>query len=89
MSLLGAILLGLIAGIIAKAIMPGKDPGGVIITIILGIVGSMVGHFIAGRGFTAASVGDEGFLTRLLFAVIGALVVLAIYRLIAGRSARA
>ncbi len=90
------IILGLIAGLIAKAIMPGKDPGGAIITTLLGIVGAVIGGFIArgllGYGRTVDSAGDltePGFLMSLVLAVIGAIIVLAVYRLIKGRSLRA
>ena len=72
------IVLGLIAGIIAKFLMPGRDPGGFIITIILGIVGAVVGGFISTRlGF-----GDvSGFnLPSIVIAVLGSLVLLFIYR---------
>lgn len=83
------VVFGLIAGIIAKAIMPGRDPGGAIITILLGIVGSIVGGFI-GRQILGVNTANDSFnLTHLLFAVIGAIVVLGIYRLITGRSVRA
>lgn len=95
-SLIGYIILGLIAGVIAKAIMPGRDPGGMIITILLGIVGSVVGGFIGralfgyGRATDAAgSVSEPGFLMSLVLAVIGALVLLAGYRLIRGRTLKA
>ncbi len=86
------IIMGLIAGLIAKAIMPGKDPGGAIITTLLGIVGAVIGGFIAkglGYGGTVDSAGDlsePGFLMSLVLAVIGAIIVLAIYRLIKGRT---
>jgi uncharacterized membrane protein YeaQ/YmgE (transglycosylase-associated protein family) len=74
------IVLGLIAGIIAKFLMPGRDPGGFIITIILGIVGAVVGGFISTRlGF-----GDvTGFnLPSIVIAVLGSLVLLFIYRVV-------
>jgi uncharacterized membrane protein YeaQ/YmgE (transglycosylase-associated protein family) len=93
--IIGWIILGLIAGVIAKAIMPGRDPGGVIITILLGIVGAIVGGFIGralfgyGRGDGAGGVGEPGFIMSLVLAVIGALVLLAGYRLIRGRSLKA
>ena len=93
MAIIGWIVFGLIAGLIAKAIMPGKDPGGVIITILLGIVGAVLGGFI-GRalfGYGNSNTGDvtqPGFLMSLLLAVIGAIVLLAIYRLITRRSVR-
>jgi uncharacterized membrane protein YeaQ/YmgE (transglycosylase-associated protein family) len=64
--------------------MPGKDPGGLIVTILLGIVGSIVGSFIAGALFGADE--GQGFIMRLVFAVIGALILLAGYRLITGRN---
>ena len=87
--------MGLIAGLIAKAIMPGKDPGGAIITTLLGIVGAIIGGFIGrglGYGRTVDSTGElaePGFLMSLALAVIGAIIVLAIYRLIKGRTLRA
>jgi uncharacterized membrane protein YeaQ/YmgE (transglycosylase-associated protein family) len=92
--LIGYIILGLIAGAIAKAIMPGRDPGGLIITILLGIVGSVIGGFIGralfgyGSATDSGSVSEPGFLMSLIFAVIGALILLAGYRLIRGRSMR-
>ena len=83
MGLISWIVFGLIAGIIAKFIMPGKDPGGCIITIVIGVVGALLGGFIATYlGFG----GISGFDWRsLLIAVIGALLLLAIWRLISGR----
>ncbi|CAN5685148.1 GlsB/YeaQ/YmgE family stress response membrane protein [soil metagenome] len=89
------IILGLIAGLIAKAIMPGKDPGGALITTLLGIVGSVIGGFIGralGYGRAVDSTGDlsePGFLMSMVLAVIGAIILLAVYRLIKGRSLRA
>ncbi len=77
------IILGLIAGILAKWIMPGRDPGGFIVTIILGIIGALVGGFISVRlGF-----GDvTGFnLGSILIAVLGAMLLLFIYRMIKKR----
>jgi uncharacterized membrane protein YeaQ/YmgE (transglycosylase-associated protein family) len=85
------IVFGLIAGLIAKAIMPGKDPGGFIITTLIGIVGAVIGGFIGRALFgygTARDSGDisqPGFLMSLVLAVVGAIVLLAIYRLIARR----
>jgi uncharacterized membrane protein YeaQ/YmgE (transglycosylase-associated protein family) len=92
-SLIGWIIFGLIAGLIAKAIMPGRDPGGVIITILLGVAGAVLGGFIGralfGYGRTAAGTGEisePGFLMSLVLAVVGAIVLLGLYRLIKGRS---
>ena len=86
--------MGLIAGLLAKAIMPGTDPGGVIVTTLLGIVGAVIGGFI-GRGFgygqaadTAGQLSEPGFLMSLVLAIVGAILVLSIYRLATGRSLR-
>jgi uncharacterized membrane protein YeaQ/YmgE (transglycosylase-associated protein family) len=84
MGILSWIVLGLLAGIIAKWIMPGRDPGGLIITTILGIIGAIVGGWLgamAGIGGPVSSFSIGGLIT----AVIGALVVLVIYRLVAKR----
>ena len=92
-ALIGWIVFGLIAGLIAKAIMPGRDPGGAIITILIGIVGSVIGGFIGqalfGYGRATNDANDltrPGFLMSLVLAVIGAIILLAIYRLIRGRT---
>jgi uncharacterized membrane protein YeaQ/YmgE (transglycosylase-associated protein family) len=92
-AIIGWIVFGLIAGIIAKAIMPGRDPGGAIVTILLGIAGSIVGGFIGralfGYGRTASGdISEPGTIMSMVFAIIGALVLLAAYRLIRGRSLR-
>ena len=86
------IVFGLIAGLIAKAIMPGRDPGGLIITMLLGIAGSIIGGFIGqyifGYGRAVNDTGDlsqPGFLMSLLLAVVGAIVLLGLYRLVKGR----
>ena len=87
-AIIGWIVFGLIAGIIAKAIMPGRDPGGAIVTILLGIAGSVVGGFI-GRSLFYRADSEPGMIMSLVFAVIGAIVLLAGYRLIRGRSVNA
>lgn len=78
MGILSWIVFGLIAGILAKFLMPGRDGGGLIVTIILGIVGALVGGFIA----TALGLGDvTGFNIRsFIIAVGGAILVLIVYR---------
>ena len=81
MGIIAWIIFGLIDGIIAKFIMPGRDGGGFIITVILGIVGAVVGGWLA----TMFGVGGDvtGFnLPSFLVAVVGAIVVLAIYRMV-------
>jgi uncharacterized membrane protein YeaQ/YmgE (transglycosylase-associated protein family) len=93
-AILGWIIFGLIAGVIAKAIMPGRDPGGCIVTILIGIAGSLLGGFIGHYllGYGTGGRGDvsdltrPGFLMSLVLAVVGAIILLAIYRLIKGRS---
>ena len=86
------IILGLLAGVIAKAIMPGRDPGGLIITTLLGIVGSIIGGWVGSMLFgygsvdSAGDIARPGFLMSLVLAVVGAVIVLAAYRLIRGRS---
>lgn len=95
LDILGWIILGLIAGAIAKAIMPGKDPGGVFVTIILGVVGALIGGFIArallgyGSIDSTGQMAKPGFLMSLVLSVVGAIILLAGYRLIKGRSLRA
>jgi uncharacterized membrane protein YeaQ/YmgE (transglycosylase-associated protein family) len=79
-SIIAWIVLGLIAGAIAKLVMPGRDPGGIFVTIIIGIVGAIIGGFIS----TALGFGDVSGvnLPSLLIAVIGAIVLLIIYRMV-------
>ena len=78
MGFLSWLVLGLVVGVIAKFVMPGKDPGGFVITIILGIAGAFVGGFIGSKiGFGTVSGFD---LRSLLIAVGGAIILLVIYR---------
>ena len=82
MGILWMLIIGLIVGAIAKLIMPGKDPGGIIVTIILGIAGAFLAGFL-GRAMGWYGEGDAaGFIAS----VIGAIILLVIYRMIAGRS---
>ena len=85
MTIISWIVLGLIVGAIAKAIMPGRDGGGIILTMLLGIVGGFVGGFI-GKYIFHTSLGGFFNLRTWLLAILGAVVVLIIYRLISGRS---
>lgn len=83
MGILAWIVIGLIAGLIAKAIMPGKDPGGFIATTLLGIVGAVIGGWV---GQAAFSRGVEGLnFWSIFLAVVGALLCLAVYRMAVGR----
>jgi uncharacterized membrane protein YeaQ/YmgE (transglycosylase-associated protein family) len=84
MGIIGWIILGLLAGLIAKAILPGEDPGGIIVTTLLGIGGALLGGLIAGvLGF--GDPIDEFFdLSTWIGAIIGAIVILLIYRAVFG-----
>jgi len=79
MGIFSWIIFGLIAGLLAKAIMPGKDPGGWIVTMLLGIAGAVVGGFVA----TLLGFGNvSGFnLYSFLIAILGALILLWLYRM--------
>ena len=84
MGILTWIILGLVAGILAKWIMPGRDPGGIIVTMLLGIAGALLGGFL-GRALGWYGPNDgAGFLMSLL----GAVLLLFIYRMAVGRRAR-
>ncbi|MGH3620975.1 MAG: GlsB/YeaQ/YmgE family stress response membrane protein [Sciscionella sp.] len=84
MGILGWIVLGLIIGIIAKLIMPGRDGGGLIMTVLLGVVGAIVGGFI-GRSLFGTDLGGFFDLRTWILGLVGALVVLGIYRLVTRR----
>jgi uncharacterized membrane protein YeaQ/YmgE (transglycosylase-associated protein family) len=83
--MIGAIILGILAGYIGKALMPGKDPGGFLVTIGLGLAGSLVGFFI----FTELlGIGDDQAfdLGGLIGAILGVMILLGVYRLLVSRS---
>jgi uncharacterized membrane protein YeaQ/YmgE (transglycosylase-associated protein family) len=82
MSILGVIISGLIVGALAKLIMPGKDPGGIVITILLGVAGSLVAFFI---GRAAGIYNDASQGPGIIAGVLGAIAVLAVYRWAVGR----
>jgi uncharacterized membrane protein YeaQ/YmgE (transglycosylase-associated protein family) len=79
------IILGLLAGIIAKAILPGEDPGGVIVTIIIGVAGALLGGFLAGVIFDADPLDEFFDISTWLTAIVGSIILLVIYRAIVGR----
>jgi uncharacterized membrane protein YeaQ/YmgE (transglycosylase-associated protein family) len=78
---IGWIVVGLIAGALAKWIMPGDDPGGIIVTILIGIAGGLLGGFIASR----IGIGG-GNIVNILIATAGAVILLFIYRLVKART---
>ena len=86
MSFLGFLLLGLIAGAIAKLILPGRQGGGWIATLVLGVIGALIGGWIGGAVF---GIGYDGFFSiqSWLIAIVGAIVVLVIWGFITKRSA--
>lgn len=83
MSILWSLIIGLVAGALAKLIMPGRDPGGIIITMALGVVGSLIAGFL-GRALGWYEAGEGA---GLIASVIGSILVLAIYRMAIGRRA--
>ena len=88
MGIIGWIILGLLAGVIAKAILPGDDPGGFIITTLIGIAGAFLGG-LAAKALGFGDPIDEFFdFSTWLGAIIGAIVLLLIYRMIVGRGRR-
>ena len=77
--------MGLIAGILAKIAMPGPDPGGVLLTIVIGIVGAVIGGFVMNN--LLGGPGVTGFnLTSILVATFGSVILLAVYRLVTRRT---
>jgi uncharacterized membrane protein YeaQ/YmgE (transglycosylase-associated protein family) len=85
MGLLSWIVVGLLAGLLAKWVMPGEDPGGIIVTILVGMAGASVGGFIVS---ILGGTGATGFnVWSILVATLGAVILLALYRLVARRTA--
>lgn len=82
LGILGWIIFGLIVGALAKLVMPGRDPGGIFVTILLGIAGAVVGGFL-GRQLGWYGPGEAA---GYIMATLGAVLLLFIYRLLAGRS---
>jgi len=88
MGIIGWIILGLLAGLIAKAILPGDQPGGAIVTAIVGVVGAIAAGFIA-QAIGFGDPIDEFFdWSTWIAAIIGAIVLLIIWQAIAGRAGR-
>ncbi|HEU4449799.1 MAG TPA: GlsB/YeaQ/YmgE family stress response membrane protein [Gaiellaceae bacterium] len=86
MGIIGWIVLGLLAGLIAKAVLPGDDPGGIIVTTLIGIAGAFIGGLIT-RALGFGDPIDEFFdLSTWLGAIIGAILLLLVYRWVVDRS---
>ena len=79
------IVVGLIAGVLAKWVMPGPDPGGIIVTILIGIAGAFVGGYIVQSLFGGSPMTSVG-ISSILVATLGAVLLLAVYRLITRRA---
>lgn len=88
MGILAFLILGLIAGAIAKAILPGRQGGGWVVTLVLGVVGAILGGWIGSLIF-GGGLGDFFDLRTWLLAILGAVLVLVIYGAVAGRRSRA
>jgi uncharacterized membrane protein YeaQ/YmgE (transglycosylase-associated protein family) len=82
MHILWALIVGLVVGAIAKLIMPGRDPGGIVVTSLLGIAGSLVAGFL-GRALGIYRAGDVG--PGIIASILGAVILLAIYRAVMRR----
>jgi uncharacterized membrane protein YeaQ/YmgE (transglycosylase-associated protein family) len=85
MHILWTLIIGLVVGALAKLFMPGKDPGGIVVTMLLGIAGSLVAGFV-GRAFGWYRSPGEG--PGIIVSIIGAMILLFIYRLVVGRRSR-
>ena len=86
MGIIAFIILGALAGALAKALLPGDDPGGFIVTTIIGIVGAIIGGFLAGALFNADPMDEFFDISTWLTAIVGSIILLLIYRAIAGRN---
>lgn len=85
MGIIAWILIGLLAGAIAKAITPGRDPGGCLITMLIGIAGGLLGGWLGKVIFGVESINGFFHLSTWIAAVAGSVVLLLLYRLVAGR----
>lgn len=84
MGIIAWILIGLFAGLIAKALMPGKDPGGIIITMLIGIAGGLLGGWLGKVIFGVDSIDGFFDLSTWIAAVVGSVILLALYRVVVG-----
>ncbi|MEV7405393.1 GlsB/YeaQ/YmgE family stress response membrane protein [Streptomyces sp. NPDC091267] len=84
MGIIAWIIIGLLAGLIAKALMPGKDPGGIIITMLIGIAGGLLGGWLGKVIFNVDSIDGFFDLSTWIAAIVGSLILLVLYRVITG-----
>lgn len=85
MGIIAFLILGLLAGAVAKALLPGDDPGGIIVTMLIGVVGALLGGFLAGAIFGVNPVNEFWSLGTWLAAIVGSVILLLLYRLVTGR----
>ncbi|MET8080304.1 GlsB/YeaQ/YmgE family stress response membrane protein [Streptomyces canus] len=84
MGIIAWILIGLLAGAIAKLLLPGKDPGGIIITMLIGIVGGLLGGWLGKVIFGVDSIDGFFDLSTWVAAIVGSLILLVLYRVVTG-----
>ncbi|MFG2867315.1 GlsB/YeaQ/YmgE family stress response membrane protein [Streptomyces sp. NPDC048338] len=82
MGIIAWVLIGLLAGLIAKALMPGKDPGGIIVTTLIGIAGGLLGGWLGKVIFGVDSIDGFFDLSTWIAAIVGSVILLALYRLV-------
>ena len=88
MGIIGWIVLGLVIGALAKLIMPGKDPGGIIITMLIGIAGGLLGGWLGKALFGVDSIDGFFEISTWIAAIVGSVILLALYRVITGNRRR-
>ncbi|WP_031044223.1 GlsB/YeaQ/YmgE family stress response membrane protein [Streptomyces sp. NRRL F-5650] len=88
MGIIAWVLIGLIAGAIAKALMPGKDPGGCLVTMLIGIAGGLLGGWLGKVIFGVHSINGFFHLSTWIAAIVGSVIVLLLYRLFMGQRSR-
>ncbi|AEW99324.1 GlsB/YeaQ/YmgE family stress response membrane protein [Streptantibioticus cattleyicolor] len=86
MGIIAWAVLGLLAGLIAKALMPGKDPGGCLVTMLIGIAGGLLGGWLGKVIFGVHSINGFFHLSTWIAAIVGSVIVLLLYRLTLGRN---
>ena len=82
MGIIAFLILGLLAGIIAKAMLPGEDPGGIIVTMLIGVAGALIGGFLAAALFDAHPLDEFFDISTWITAIIGSILLLVVYRMI-------
>ena len=88
MGIIAFLILGVLAGAIAKQLLPGEQPGGILGTMVLGVVGALLGGFLAAAVFGAHPLDDFFDISTWVTAIVGSVIVLWIYGMVSGRSSR-